>query len=559
MKINSLFINNFRGIDNFLIEVFSLNSLIIGKNDAGKTNVCYAIRKILDFDIRKNSFTEADSTNSNRNEITIRIVMSIEGISKENRSILGNSVDKDDTVTVEIVSKYSEDIMQYEDSLFIGTLDKMEYSSSRVNPIDKILDVIYVNPNYNLMDDKNQFFRFRNNEDKENDTGLTSKVAEEVEKLNTVISDEQIVKDINDSLNNQVGFGVIFDKIKFKTQSNISTTNIYKSLEIIPFDDQNAKYNNIGDGKNKTLSLLLKNISKKTGKQKLLIVEEPENHLFPQFQRTYSRLIDSLKFDQAIITTHSPTIVDFNKMKTIIKLQRTATGVEHYSLNFEEDDFGKYGFMLNDDFAQMLFYDKVLLVEGFSEKYFYNRLMIDDTSFLEYSFKHNFGVFSVGSIDFRPYREFLEKLNISVCVKTDNDIFKVPKITPIKYRYAGIERVLNYLSPERFETLKSIIGVSKIDKETFRFDNKELKNPIIEKSIEQIRAVFSAQGVFITAHNQGFEKDFLEFVFLDTQENYNTLIEAKLKNLHSFIQENSIKLKINDANKESVLLGFMNV
>jgi hypothetical protein len=55
-----------------------------------------------------------------------------------------------------------------------------------------------------------------NNEDKENQTGWTPKVAEEVESLNSVISSEQIVKDINSSLNNQPGFTSIFDNIKFR-------------------------------------------------------------------------------------------------------------------------------------------------------------------------------------------------------------------------------------------------------------------------------------------------------------------------------------------------------
>ena len=89
MRIKSIYINNLRGIDDFTLNDFSSNTLIIGKNDSGKTNLCYAIRKVLDFEIRKTEFNEADSTNSNKKSITIRLVISIDGISDENRSILG--------------------------------------------------------------------------------------------------------------------------------------------------------------------------------------------------------------------------------------------------------------------------------------------------------------------------------------------------------------------------------------------------------------------------------------------------------------------------------------
>jgi len=559
MRIKSIYINNLRGIDDFTLNDFSSNTLIIGKNDSGKTNLCYAIRKVLDFEIRKTEFNEADSTNSNKKSITIRLVISIDGISDENRSILGTLVDRDNTVTIELISTFNEEISQYEERLFFGTDDKKDFPTNRTTPVDRIIDVIYVNPNYDLYDDKNQFFKFRSSEDKENDTGLTTKVAEEVQKLNEVISSEQIVIDINTSLNDQTGFQDVFDGIKFKTQSSMNPTNIYRSLDIIPYDESNPHYNNIGDGKNKTLSLLLKNISRKINKQRLLIVEEPENHLFPQYQRTYSKLIDSLRFDQILITTHSPTIIDFNKTKTIVKLYKAAKAIKHRSLNFAQNDYIQYGFMLNEEFSQMLFFDQVLLVEGFSEKYFYNRLMIEDVQFLNFCTKNNFGIFAVGGIDFTPYKIFLNQLGINVYVKTDNDIFQVPRSSPTVYRYAGIERVLSYLDETSLEELKAILGVNSIDEKTFRFNEKSIKIPNIENNMDRIISLFSKHGVYLSKHNDGFEIDFLSFVNLNNQDNYDMLCKSKLKNLHSFIQENKIRLQVTDKNKDSVLVRFMNV
>ena len=52
MFIQEVTIKNFRGLD---IDIKNLKEdfLIIGKNDSGKSNFCYAIRKVLDYSIRR--------------------------------------------------------------------------------------------------------------------------------------------------------------------------------------------------------------------------------------------------------------------------------------------------------------------------------------------------------------------------------------------------------------------------------------------------------------------------------------------------------------------------
>ena len=55
MFIQEVKITNFRGLD---IDIDNLKQdfLIIGKNDSGKSNFCYAIRKVLDYNIRNITF-----------------------------------------------------------------------------------------------------------------------------------------------------------------------------------------------------------------------------------------------------------------------------------------------------------------------------------------------------------------------------------------------------------------------------------------------------------------------------------------------------------------------
>jgi AAA15 family ATPase/GTPase len=345
MQIKTLYVDNFRGMDNFTISDFDQNVLIIGKNDAGKTNVCVALRKLLDISFRRIPFDEADSTNSNKKDITISAVLSVDGISSENRSLLGAAVDKDNTMMVKYVGKFDEDIHLYNESLFLNENDPIEYPTNRTTPIDKVIDVIYINPVFNLYEDKDIFFKFRNSEDKENGHNISSNVASEIERLNDTISSEENIKNINDRINEKASSCTFFEGMKFKTESNINPTNIYRSLDIVPYDNNNSRYNNIGDGKNKTLSFLLRNMSNKEEKEKILIVEEPENHLYPQYQRQFSQLIDSINPSQTIVTTHSPSIIDFRKTKRILKLFRANGQVAYKAINASSfPDFTKSGF-----------------------------------------------------------------------------------------------------------------------------------------------------------------------------------------------------------------------
>ena len=68
--------------------------LIIGKNDSGKSNFCYAIRKVLDYNIRKTPLNISDSSNYNKGDITIYLKIKLEDISLANRNNLSHYIEK---------------------------------------------------------------------------------------------------------------------------------------------------------------------------------------------------------------------------------------------------------------------------------------------------------------------------------------------------------------------------------------------------------------------------------------------------------------------------------
>lgn len=566
MFIREIEIKNFRGINLHVTDLKS-DFLVIGKNDSGKSNLCYAIRKVIEYEVRKTPLSESDSSNSNREVIEICLVFDLIGLTPSNRTRLGTLIEKKngiETLTVHFRGTYSEATQFYDEEIYFGTVDLSKtYATNKSNPLDYVLDLIYVHPNYNFERDKNQFFKKRELRDLEDKEGISEEIRESIQSLNNHISSDSTIIKIRDEINGQVGFDSIFEDIKFNISSNINTSKLYRSLDIFPLSIDGKELNNIGDGKTKTLSMLLQKMTYESDRQKILIVEEPENHLYPLLQQYYATLLSSFGMDQIMYTTHSPFIINLQKMKQIIRLaqQKDATNNKTticHTLNVNSDDYKKFGFLQNHEIAEMFFYDKVLLIEGLSEKYFYDALSIYDKDFQKYLTDTRMGIFCVMGVDFAPAKELLQKIGVKVLIKTDNDIFKVPHID--RKRYAGLERTIGCINEDSKNQICSILGVDKINKETFRFDSSKSKDDKIEEKMKDLQEVFIKNGIFISIDHNGFEGDFLEFIGSEKidKNDMEYLQAAKLKNLHLYVQENNIEIAISDKNKNSILVRFMN-
>ena len=348
--------------------------------------------------------------------------------------------------------------------------------------------------------------------------------------------------------------------LKFKVIPNIKEENIYKSLSVATYDVNDNEFNNIGDGKNKVFSMILKSKTYNNDKQKIYIIEEPENHLYVLLQKIYISALLRMNPSQLIITTHSHYTIDFEKVNQIIKItceRSTGKRIINRFDNINNDDFKKFGYLINVEVAEMLYYDNVLLIEGDSEKYFYSLLMTKDADFLKKINERKFGIYAVNGIAFKTIKELLEKLGIRVFIKTDNDIFKVPHVD--EYRYAGLERCVEYLSIEAQDELKQLLNLETLN---FRFKDKDAKLQIVEDNIEDICKLLMKNNILFSEHNDGFEKDLIDYLNLNSnntisEEAISFLKQAKLKNLHTFINEYNVDISVCENNKTSILVSFV--
>lgn len=565
MLICGLKVNNYKGL-NIDIDTVEKVSILIGQNDSGKTNICSAILKVLDYNKRRIPLVAADSTNSNKDNIEIEIKLTADDLTNEQSAIIGNYIHIDNEgkkyMIAKLTSTYNEDTLEYEDTLIYGdpTIDFEEVRINTQTQLDKVLSIVYINPVYDIENSKKDFFKFKETDNKENGIYFSENILKEINNLNETIQDEKIVDQIQRELNEKGEFKELLEDLNFRVIPNIKEENIYKSLNVVTYDANDNEFNNIGDGKSKIFSMILKSKIYKNDKQKIYIIEEPENHLYVLLQKIYISALLQMNPSQLIITTHSPYTIDFEKVNQIIKIscnRLTGDRIINRFDNINNEDFKKFGYLINVEVAEMLYYDNVLLIEGDSEKYFYSLLMTKDNSFLEKINKNRFGIYAVNGIAFKTIKKLLEKLGIKVYIKTDNDIFKVPRID--EYRYAGLERCIEYISSEAQEELKKLLGMEKLE---FRFKDRETKIQSVEDKMDDICKLLRKNNIIFSKHNDGFEQDLIDYLNMNPKNNISDeaisfLKQAKLKNLHTFINEYNVDIKICSSNMKSVLVCFL--
>lgn len=153
---------------------------------------------------------------------------------------------------------------------------------------------------------------------------------------------------------------------------------------------------------------------------KILLIDEPELHLHPSIIKKFLKILDSNNLDtQVLMTTHHPTFVQAKYLSNIWRVARNkekSTAIYKFNKTYKlkSDRFIQE---INDDNSAMLFSDKVLLVEGVSDRILM-RGLIDKF----YNKNKSIKVVFVGGIgDISLYEKICQIFNIPYSVMVDGD------------------------------------------------------------------------------------------------------------------------------------------
>ncbi|MFC2135157.1 ATP-dependent endonuclease, partial [Bacteroidota bacterium] len=199
---------------------------------------------------------------------------------------------------------------------------------------------------------------------------------------------------------------------------------VYKGKTVVDLDFKTGKgekisLSTIGGGNNELL-LLLHEIIVSGGI--IMAIEEPEIHLHPQAERKLYRFMEEFSVaTQMFVVTHSPVFVQPGNIRGLYRVVKRKEGTFTYSM--DEKDYinrDRLEQELNSENCEMFFADKVLLVEGISDKIFMEGLIekrcksTDEIKIVSAYSKDNFEI----------YVDLLRIFDIPYIVLTDLDALK---------------------------------------------------------------------------------------------------------------------------------------
>lgn len=487
MKFESIKIRNFRNFEDIELTLSNKN-IFFGLNDVGKTNFLYVLRYVFDKDIRKLNLVDSDFHNKQLDKpIEIIVTLDISDVEdsdcqKLRAQLKGALQSKHSKVYIKLLAEYNKNELLALPLLYWGgDLDNLQEMKQRgyLYEIDYVFNVIYIDSYVDLYSlfkkNVSQLIKNENDDDKV----AFANIQKTVDELNNNISSLSGIKEFENRLTPE--YQKFRDEgISVSIKSEIAVKGLYSN--IIPYikqnDDENL-YPTAGEGRKKLLAYSIFDILADENAEKkitLFLIEEPENHLHKSMQIALSQILfTDTKYTYLFVTTHSPFVLyemdDVNLVR--IYSDRKINGISTFYK--VPENYEKARKMLNRCLSEAIFANKVLLVEGPSEYMLFSKVLAIVHPFYE---ADGIYILSVDGVGFETYFSILDKLEIFIVVKTDNDLRAVKgKGT---YSVLGFSRCNNLIGKKLLPT-KQITEKSVDAKRTLYNANKETLDKIRSK------------------------------------------------------------------------------
>lgn len=184
---------------------------------------------------------------------------------------------------------------------------------------------------------------------------------------------------------------------------------------IITILDDNIQIENKGKGKENIIKTKIA-LDKNAGKNDVIAIEEPENHLsFPNLKRMISEIKNHVD-KQIIVTTHESMIASSLNLSKILWI-KDSTAASLKSISSDDSDF--FIKNSNNNMLQYILSTKVILVEGPTEYLLLPKIFekLYDTTFEN----EGITIIECGGIKYKRYLNIATETKKKVAVLTDND------------------------------------------------------------------------------------------------------------------------------------------
>lgn len=547
MRIEKLHIKGFRNFDDAVVE-FGEKTLVFGPNDSGKTNLLYALRILFDPSLSAKDFELAVSDfncASNPDRIDIRatlcdvceecLVSAFGGKLAGGRTIVGFSCGRDGDYKF-MAGNEMTGIEPVQSRFYIKHLT-LEY----VNSTRDAARFLKRSQTTLLEAARN----VRSEDDVHDDDVSIAGIQKSLESLNDGISGLHYVADALKSVNNEMGRMSALNEGREArlVAGNTDAGKLLDNLQLAYLSDD-APLTFGGEGRSNQLFfstwLSQRSIGKPVEKVSIVAIEEPEAHLHPQQQRALAKYLSDCIGGQVVLTTHSPQIVESFVSDALVMMG--GEGRPNCSGSDLGEEIETLGYRLNPIVAEVFFSRGVFLVEGPSEVVFFRALAKSIGLDLD---RENLTILSVNGVGFKPYVLCCEALGIPWVLRTDNDVFKVPKKE--QRRLAGVARAYSIAESLGYDDVEPLWSAAK---DSLTWDGGPAVPMEIAAAVQGLRDALERAGIFLS--DRDLEYDLIASGLRGTLENYygvnapdelyGSMTERKAEGMHAFIGENACAL-----------------
>ncbi|MEL7662972.1 MAG: AAA family ATPase [Methanosarcina mazei] len=436
MLLSEVQIENFRSIE-YLSLRLNKCSILVGKNNSGKSNVLKAINMVLGEKFVK--LTKNDFYNGEENRI-IRIKLTFKDFTLEEIKDIQDNIKY--TVKVDgiyytpeelgcILKKENKVVMEVKFStnntnrnIYFGDIYYKYFSTELKDSIVGTLYIPAVRDPSKILKVTDYSFLSRMLNIIYEQADLAKKEALE-ETLKTATEKCREIFDEHERELDRITKTIIaHNGLKFAMLPSDSK-NVYKKLDILIDDGIETELDFKGSGIQSVVIIsLFKLYSDLKAGNALLLIEEPESFLHPQANRHMAKILHEFCTEdniQLIVATHSPNYLQSSNIKDIILLDKQEYKTKATQIDKVSDET-KLKRELNVSNLELFFADKVILVEGETEKILLPAIAKQINERNDFD-KKNYSIIEVGSkANLDIFIELLNKFNIPWVSLLDKDV-----------------------------------------------------------------------------------------------------------------------------------------